>query len=227
MASRRPHKSGAQTLALQPPSVTEISLQTPRTPSHAPGEGLSEHCGSSSHPHLLWTSRVPKACVSPGSQRSRERIWRSECYPAPTGCFKDNLSKAALKFQAPQGCRGWGWGGGTAAKGLEENSRNAAASHEDPSQGLAGRPWGGSNFTQHLGSAALALAPPASHMALAGSVLSVTCQSSGLVLSLSPSITTPRQLHPSIPAASPSSPLPTPGMTLPPKAISTQGPEWA
>lgn len=138
---------------------------------------------------------------------------------------RQNLSKAALKFQAPQGCRGWGWGGGTAARGLEENSRNAAASNEEPSQGLAGRPWGGSNFTQHLGSAALALAP-AAHMALAGSVLSVTCQSSGLVLSLSPSITTARQLHPSIPAASPSSPLPTPGMTLSPKAISTQGPEW-
>jgi hypothetical protein len=56
----------------------------------------------------------------------------------------------ALKSKALLGMQGvgvgWGWGWGPAARGLEENSRKAAASNVDLSQGLGRRVWGGRTF---------------------------------------------------------------------------------
>lgn len=145
---------------------------------------------------------TPTSCGPPGSQRPGslqghrghgKEFGGQNAAPPPLDASKTEPrqnSIPCLEVPGAAGMQGVGLGVG--------NSRQKSSCQQCGSQSRFGE---GATSTQHLGSAALAVAP-AAHTTLLGSVLSVTCQSSGLVLSLSPSIMTTRQLHPSISVAS-------------------------
>lgn len=73
-------------------------------------EGLLVHRGPRSHAHFMLTSTVPRAWVSPGSERSQGKNLEVRVLPLPHWLLqRQNLwaqAFPALKSQALQGCRG-------------------------------------------------------------------------------------------------------------------------